>query len=230
MKKVRINTTLRHKLETYVRSQIDAAIDNTPLEQAKTRLEQEALRLIAAAYPQEHMRILAAYGQTSRYSRFTFTLPDGVAQEVDFDNDLPHDLPACHGYRFETAIAADAAFADAVQGMANVGAVLSTEARRQWEQAAVLVGCALYFEDVLDYLRIPGSERVNLAERLRLPQPQTDAANPEATEQGDPEEAEASEASEETASTGDAIPATDIPRLLVVVRGAVVTVDQAHAA
>ena len=230
MKKVRINTSLRHKLETYVRSQIDAAIDKTPLEQAKGRLQQEALRLIAAAYPHEHMQILAAYGQTSRFSRFTFTLPDGVAESVEFDEDLAHDLPAHHGYRFETAIPADAAFADAVQAVANVGAALRTEARRQWEQASVLVGCALYFEDVLDDLRISGSERVSLSQRWHLPQPQAQAVESEDADRATLEDAEASEAAEDTASTGDAAPATDIPRLLIVVRGAVLAVDQANAA
>lgn len=230
MKKVRIHTSLRHKLEIYVKSQIDAAIDKTPLGQAKARLQQEAVRLIAAAYPQEDMQILAAYGQASRFSRFTFTLPDGAAEEIDFDGDLPHDLPACHGYRFETAIAADAAFADAVQAVADIGAALRTEARRQWEQASVLVGCALYFEDVLDYLRIPGDERVSLSQRWHLPQPQADMAEPQTGEDGEPEEAEAPEAPQNTAIAGDAAPATDIPRLLVVVKGALVTIDQTNAA
>jgi hypothetical protein len=200
MKKVRINTTLRHKLETYVRSQIEAAIDKTPLEQARSRLRQEALRLIAAAYPQADMAILAAYGKTQCYGRFTFAMPNGEVESVEFDQELPYDLPGSHGYRFDPAIPADAAFADAAREVAAINAALQAETKRQWEQAAILVNCALYFEDVLDYLRIPESERVSLSHRWHLP---VEQAEPEALEEAD----------------------DDAPRLLEVLEGAVETVE-----
>lgn len=169
MKKVRINTTLRTKLENYVRSQIDAGIDKTPLEQAKDRLRHEAVRLLELAYPQPDMLTLAAYGKTDRYAHLQFQMPDGGTKEFDFDEALPYDLPSGHGYRFHQAIAADMAFAAAAQEVEAISTALRAEARRQWEQAAVLVGCALYFEDVLDYLRIPDAERVNLSRRWHLP-------------------------------------------------------------
>jgi hypothetical protein len=216
MKKVRINTTLRHKLETYVRSQIDAGIDKTPLERAKIRLRQEALRLAVAAYPEADMQILATYGKASRYDRFTFTMPDGEAESFEFSQDLPYDLPGNHGYRFDPAIPADAAFAATAQEVAAINAALRAEAKRQWEQAAILVNCALYFEDVLDYLRIPESERVNLSRRWHLP---VEQAEPQ------PQAADEDDAAEEEADSGEEAPATDAPRLLVVLGGAVETAE-----
>jgi hypothetical protein len=192
MKKVRINTTLRHKLENYVRSRIDAGIDKTPLEQAKARLRQEALRQIESAYPQPDMAILAAYGKADHFRNFTFSLPDGTKEYIAFDEALPYDLPGSGG-QFSWAIPADAAFAQAAQEVASVNAALRAEAKRQWEQAAVLVGCALYFEDVLDYLRIDSGERVDLSRRWHLPMEQAEP-QPELPVDGD------AEAGEETAS------------------------------
>lgn len=39
MKKLRINSTLRHKPQNYVRSRITEGIDQSPLEAARLRLE-----------------------------------------------------------------------------------------------------------------------------------------------------------------------------------------------
>jgi hypothetical protein len=169
MKKVRINTTLRGKLEVYVKSQIEAGIDQTPLLDARQRMQSEALRLLAAAYPPEEMAILATYGQSGRFSRFGFLMPQGETRHIEFTNDLPYDLPAQRGYRFETQLEADAGFIAAAFEADTIEQALRAEARRQWKQAEVLVGCALYFEDVLDYLAIPQAERVSLAQRWHLP-------------------------------------------------------------
>jgi hypothetical protein len=174
MKKVRLNTSLRHKLEYYVRSQLDAAQDKTPLDDARRCLEAEALRLVVAAYPQEDMATLAKYGRTSRYSRFTFILPDGAEEDFECSQALPYDLPACGGYRFEPSIPADAAFAAAAQQLASVEAALRAERHRQWKQAEVLIGCAVHFEDVLDYLGVVDSERVSLTRRWSLPDHQVE--------------------------------------------------------
>jgi hypothetical protein len=182
MKKVRINTSLRSKLENYIRSQIDARIDQAPLDIARRHLEAEALRLIQAAYPREDMALLARYGKTDRYCRFTFTLPDGENSAFEFPEPLPHDLPESRGHRFEHPIEADAGFAAAALEVARIGEALRAEAKRQWKQAEVLAGCALYFEDVLDYLAIPDAERVNLAQRWRLP---VTPAAPEAETEAD---------------------------------------------
>ncbi len=169
MKKTRINTTLRGKLEYYVKSQIEAAIDQTPLLEARERLQSEALRLLAAAYPAADMAILAKFGQSSRYSRFSFLMPQGEATSFTFDGELPYDLPDHGNYCFEEAIEADTGFIAAAFEAETIGQALKAEASRQWKQAEVLVGCALYFEDVLDYLAIPQAERVSLAQRWRLP-------------------------------------------------------------
>jgi hypothetical protein len=168
MKKTRINTTLRGKLQYYVKSQIEAAIDHTPLLDARRREQGEALRLLAAAYPAEDMAILAKYGQSRRYSRFDFQMPQGESRSFDFSSELPCDLPNHGSYRFEPEIEADAAFIAAVFEADTIEQALRAEASRQWKQAEVLVGCALYFEDILDYLCIPQAERVSLAQRWRL--------------------------------------------------------------
>jgi hypothetical protein len=203
MKKVRINATLRHKLENYVRGQINEGIDQTPLTEARRRLEAEALRLVQAAYPPEDMAILARYGKSSRYSRLRFATPDGRAETVEFSQALPHDLPDGGGYCFDPCIEADAAFAAAALDAASVDAALRAEAKRQWQQAAVLVNCALYFEDVLDYLGMPDSERVSLANRWNLPM-QHSQPTPDADEEANPmDEAGGDDADEAAPSMGD---------------------------
>jgi hypothetical protein len=168
MKKLRINTSLRNKLSYYVRSQIEEAMDKTSLNDARRRLEAEALRLVQAAYPPHDMAILAQYGKTDRYRRFSFAMPDGEAEAFEFAEPLPYDLPDRGSYRFEQPVQADEAFTAVAQDAARAEAVLKAEAARQWKQAEVLVNCALYFEDVLDYLSIPDAERVSLSHRWHL--------------------------------------------------------------
>jgi hypothetical protein len=185
MKKIRINTTLRRSLENYVRSRINDGIDQTPLEDARRRQEAEALRLVQAAYPPQDMATLAKYGQSQRYNRLSFALPDGKEEMVEFAQALPHDLPESGGYRFDPRIAADAAFAAATAEVARIDAALRAEAKRQWKQAEVLGNCALYFEDVLDYLGIADGERVSLARRWCLP---VTPAAPEAVADGGEED------------------------------------------
>jgi hypothetical protein len=215
MKKVRINTTLRRSLENYVRNQINDGIDQSPLEAARRQLEAEALRLVAQAYPEADMAILAQYGRADRYCRFTFRLPEGEASGFEFAQPLPYDLPECGGYRFEPTIDADAAFAAAAQAVAKAETALREEAKRQWKQAEVLVGCALYFEDVLDYLGIPDSERVNLSHRWRLPvtpaMPESGPEADEADEEGEdaPQTASEPELLETVESLGQAIEGQD---------------------
>lgn len=193
MKKVRINSTLRSKLETYVRHQIEAGMDTIPLEEARRSLEAEAVRLLQEAYPREEMALLVRYGLADRYRRFTFRLPGGEERSVEFENALPYELPRSGGYRFESEIPADAGFLAAVTEVEAIEQSNRVEARRRVKQAGVLIGCALYFEDVLDFLGIPAQERVTLSQRWHLPQITVEALKePEKEDQAsepEPEEA-----------------------------------------
>jgi hypothetical protein len=190
MKKVRINTSLRRKLENYVRSQIDAAMDTQPLEDARTRLEAEALRIARAAFPADEMRTLAKYGKTTRYARLSFAMPDGQSRDFEFSAVLPYDLPRSNGFYFDDDLPADEAFAATAQEVADIEAAQRMEAKRQWKQAEVLVNCALYFEDVLDFLAIPEAERVNLCRRWSVQTPQPEPSPEEDIDASSDEEAD----------------------------------------
>ena len=168
MTKTRINTTLRGKLESWVRQRINDNIDQTPLEEAKGRLEAELLRLAQAEFPPHETAILHKHGKTDRFSRFRVITPDGQEGSVELGEVLPYELPA-GTYRFEDPMPVDGDFVHAADEVTRIKDALNAEASRQWEQAKVLINCALYFEDVLECLRVPHAERVDLSARWHLP-------------------------------------------------------------